>query len=90
MSNSERLSAPKIIQKLASLLLRQGSLEVDSGDNEALLNSQKLQSELIEQFKLWGGKDAVEAWLKENDPYFSVPSDFDQIDWSFLNNSETQ
>lgn len=74
---TERLPAQIIIQRLTAL------------NRAQFMEEERKELELIlrEQIEIWGGLTEIENWLNQNDPGHAVPSDFEALDWSWLNNS---
>ena len=46
--------------------------------------NKQLELEIREEIEQWGGVEAIDEWLEENDPDHSMASNIRKMDWSFL------
>jgi len=87
----EKWSAQTIFQRLAAVRDWQYIIEEYGNVNgreelikEARETLKDLQTQLKTQIGVWGGVEAIDGWLKENDPGHNVPSEIEEMDWSWL------
>lgn len=79
------MSAQTIFQRCAALRMKQGLLRKNPDDQKIKSDYKRLTKEIKGEIEAWGGIDKIDAWLKENDPGHSLPSNIKGIDWSWLN-----
>lgn len=87
----ERWSAQTIFQRLAVVRDNQYIVREYEGDKEreklvkeCREHMEELQDQLRVQIQIWGGIETIDRWLKENDLGHSVPSEIEEMDWSWL------
>jgi len=85
-------SAREIVQTLFAMVNWQTTISkygnVDGGEEltqvrEAREDLRDRAEKLREQIGLWGGKEAIDKWLENNDPGHTTPSGI-TMDWNWL------
>lgn len=70
----------RIFQACASIAGYQFALEIDPANDTVREKMIELQKQTRQQIQRWGGLEAVDAWLRENDPGHDLPSEIRDID----------
>ncbi len=82
--NNERWYAQRIFQYANALRVRMVMFNTHPDNKKNNDEIKRYQKVIKHQIKLWGGKEAVDAWLLENDSIHGLLADLVEIDWSFL------
>jgi hypothetical protein len=83
-NKSEKIDAHTLVQHLAALSQRRQMVQAEEGGETAKKHVSRLEKELEEQVKLWGGISKIENWLKANDPASAMPSSIKDFDLSMF------